>query len=67
MGSLYCPDEVDSLPHINISVQRTRIRHLVPRTGQAQDSLEITSLAKDTTFWCQGIATQAPELQHEVI
>lgn len=63
MCSLDRPDQSDSSPHVHVSVQCTRVRHLVFGGGDAQDGLQVTRLPKDPSLRSQSIPTQSPELQ----
>lgn len=60
--SLDGPDQSDSSPHVHVAVERSRVRHLVFGSGNAQDGLQVTRLPKDPSLWRQSIPTQGPEL-----
>ena len=63
--SLDCTQQIDALPHVDVSVQGTRVRDLVLGAGKAEDGLEVSRFAKDPSFGGQSVATQAPELETE--
>lgn len=63
MCSLDRPDQSDSSPHVHVSIQRARVRHLIFGGGDAQDGLQVTCLPKDPSLWSQSIPAQCPELR----
>lgn len=54
---LYRSRQVESLPHVNVSVKSARIRHFIFGRRQAQDGLQVPRLSKNPSFWRQGVAT----------
>lgn len=62
MCSLYSPDQTDSSPHVDITVQSSRVRQLVFGCRDTQDGLQVTRLPKDPSLWSQSVPAQRPEL-----
>lgn len=55
MSSLHCPHQVDPFPHVDVTIQGTRICDLVLGARKAEDGLEIPRFAKNATFGCESI------------
>lgn len=65
MSSLNVPDQVDTPPDVNVSIQSSRICQLVFRRGNTEDRLQVARLPKDPSLGGQSISTKGPELgQH---
>lgn len=50
------------LPAVDISTQRSRVRHIIRTKRQTQLGLDLSNLSKDTLLGSQGITAQCPEL-----
>lgn len=57
MSSLHCPHQVDPFPHVDVTIQGTRVCDLVLGARKAEDGLEIPRFAKNATFGCESITT----------
>lgn len=62
MCSLDGSDQSDSSPHVHVAIERSRVRHFVFGSRNAQDGLQVTRLPKDPSLWRQSIPTKGPEL-----
>lgn len=62
MCSLDGPDQIDSSPHVHVTIERPRIRHFVFGSRNTQDGLQVTRFPKDPSLGRQSISTQGPEL-----
>lgn len=63
MGRLDRPDQGDPSPHVHVSVQSSRVGHLVFGGRDTQDGLKVSRLPEDASLWGQRVPTQSPELQ----
>ena len=61
--SLDSARQVEALPHVHISIQRTREGELLLGRGQTQDGLQVSRLPEHPPLGRQSVPTQGPELQ----
>lgn len=64
--SLHSPDQRGSSPHVNVSVQSSRVRQLVFGRRDTQDGLQVARLPKNPSLGGQSVSTQSPELQTHI-
>lgn len=60
--SLYSPDQSDSSPHVNVSVQSSGVRQLVFGGRNTQDGLQVARLPENPPLWSESVSAQRPEL-----
>lgn len=58
VSSLDSADQVEALPHIHVTIERTRVGELVPGGCYAQDGLQVARPAEDAALGRQGVSTQ---------
>lgn len=63
VGRLDRPDQGDASPHVDVSVQSSRVGQLVLGGRDTQDGLKVSRLPEDASLWGQRVPTQSPELQ----
>ena len=63
VSSLDGARQVEALPHVHVSVQRSGEGELVLGRGQTQDGLQVSGLPKHPPLGRQSVPTQGPELQ----
>ena len=65
MRSLNCPYQIETPPHVNVSVERARVRDVIFSRRDTQDGLQVAGLPEDPSLWSESVPTQRPELRRE--
>lgn len=65
MGGLNRPYQIETLPHVNVPVERPRVRDVIFSRRDTQDGLQVAGLPEDPSLWSESVSTQGPELRRE--
>lgn len=63
MGRLNRPQQVESLPDVNVAVERPRVSEVIFGRHHAEDGLQVAYLPENPPLGSESVATQRPELQ----
>lgn len=65
MGSLNGSYQVESLPNINVPVERPGVCGVIFGRCNTQDGLQVARLPENPPLWSESVTTHGPELQKE--